>query len=64
MKVSQEIEVRTSDENRLIFRAILVDGDIMLCLKSAGHDVVVRYNDIPQMVRQSIKKQSELTKRK
>lgn len=43
------LEIRT-DDYRLICRARLIEGDILLTLKSVGKEVHVLYTDIPRLV--------------
>ena len=42
-------EVRT-DDNRLLCMARLIEGDILLILKSAGKEIHIPYTDIPRLV--------------
>ena len=45
----QHIEVRT-DDNRLFCMAKLIEGDILLTLRSAGKEIEILYTDIPRLV--------------
>ncbi len=45
----QHIEVRT-DDNRLFCKAKLIEGDILLTLRSAGKEIEILYTDIPRLV--------------
>lgn len=49
MVYANSLEIRT-DDNRLICMARLIEGDILLPLKSAGKEVHVPYTDIPRLV--------------
>ena len=49
MVYANSLEIRT-DDNRLICMARLIEGDILLTLKSAGKEVHVPYTDIPRLV--------------
>lgn len=55
----QGIEVRNKD-NRLLFMAELINGDIVLTLKSAGKEIKILYTDIPRLVSAAIKRESRL----
>ena len=54
MSEAQQLEVRT-DDNRLLCKARLIEGDILLILKSAGKEIEVSYTDIPRLVKMAIK---------
>jgi hypothetical protein len=43
------MEVRTKD-NRLFCRAKLIQGDILLIVKSAGKEIELPYTEIPRLV--------------
>lgn len=43
------LEIRT-DDNRLVCMAKLIEGDILLILKSAGKEILIPYTDIPRLV--------------
>ena len=45
----QHMEVRTKD-NRLFCRAKLIQGDILLIVKSAGKEIELPYTEIPRLV--------------
>lgn len=45
MVYANSLEIRT-DDNRLICRARLIEGDILLTLKSVGKEVHVLHTDI------------------
>lgn len=45
----QGVEVRNK-ENRLLFMAEPINGDIILTLKSAGKEIKILYTDIPKLV--------------
>lgn len=49
MSEPQNFEVRT-DDNRLFCMARLIEGDILLILKSAGKEIYIPYTDIPRLV--------------
>jgi hypothetical protein len=49
MSEPQHFEVRT-DDNRLFCMARLIEGDILLILKSAGKEIHIPYTDIPRLV--------------
>ena len=49
MVYAYSLEIRTVD-NRLICMARIIEGDILLTLKSAGKEVHVPYTDIPRLV--------------
>ena len=49
MSEPQNFEVRT-DDNRLFCMARLIEGDILLILKSAGREIHIPYTDIPRLV--------------
>jgi hypothetical protein len=49
LKDKNYIEVR-SDDNRLICKAKLIEGDILLILRTAGHLVEIPYTEIPRLV--------------
>ena len=49
MSEPQNFEVRT-DDNRLFCMARLIEGDILLILKSAGKEIYIPYTDIPTLV--------------
>ena len=49
MSEPQNFEVRT-DDNRLFCMAKLIEGDILLILKSAGKEIYIPYTDIPRLV--------------
>lgn len=55
----QGVEVRNKD-NRLLFMAKLINGDIVLTLKSAGKEIKILYTDIPRLVSAAIKQESRL----
>lgn len=55
----QGVEVRNKD-NRLLFMAELINGDIVLTLKSAGKEIKILYTDIPRLVSAAIKRESRL----
>ena len=48
-------EVRT-DDNLLICRARLIEGDILLTMKSAGKEIHVPYTDIPRLLAKARRK--------
>lgn len=48
-KKPQYFEVRT-DDNRLFCKAKLVEGDIILILRSAGKEMEIYYSDIPRLI--------------
>ena len=54
-------EVRT-DDNRLICMARLIEGDILLIIKSAGKEIYIPYTDIPRLVALAIKRKDGKTK--
>ena len=54
MSEAQQLEVRT-DDNRLLCKARLIEGDILLILKSAGKEIEVSYTDIPRLVKMARK---------
>ncbi len=54
-KTPQHFEVRT-DDNRLFCKAKLIEGDILLMLRSAGKDIEVLYSDIPRLILSAKKK--------
>lgn len=54
MSEAQQLEVRT-DDNRLFCKARLIEGDILLILKSAGKEIEVSYTDIPRLVKMARK---------
>ena len=45
----KHLEVRT-DDNRLFCMAKLIEGDILLKLRSAGKEIEILYTDIPRLV--------------
>ena len=49
MSEPKHFEVRT-DDNRLFCMARLIEGDILLILKSAGKEIHIPYTDIPRLV--------------
>ena len=49
MSEQKHFEVRT-DDNRLFCMARLIEGDILLILKSAGKEIHIPYTDIPRLV--------------
>ena len=49
MSEPKHFEVRT-DDNRLFCMARLIEGDILLILKSAGKEIYIPYTDIPRLV--------------
>ena len=49
MSEPQNFEVRT-DDKRLFCMARLIEGDILLILKSAGKEIYIPYTDIPRLV--------------
>ena len=55
----QGVEVRNK-ENRLLFMAEPINGDIILTLKSAGKEIKILYTDIPKFVSAAIKRKSRL----
>ena len=55
----QGVEVRNK-ENRLLFIAGPVNGDIILTLKSAEKEIKILYTDIPKLVSAAIKRESRL----
>ena len=48
-KKQQYLEVRTADD-RMLCKARVVEGDILLILKSAGKEMSVHYTEIPRLV--------------
>lgn len=55
----QGVEVRNK-ENRLLFKAEPIAGDIVLTLKSAGKEIKILYTDIPKLVSAAVKRKSRL----
>lgn len=53
----QGVEVRNK-ENRLLFIAGPINGDIILTLKSAEKDIKILYTDIPKLVSAAVKRKS------
>lgn len=49
LKKPQLLEVRTADD-RMLCKARVVEGDILLILKSAGKEMSVHYTEIPRLV--------------
>lgn len=43
------LEIRTED-NRLLCMAQLIEGDILLIMKSAGKEIYIPYTQIPRLV--------------
>lgn len=43
------LEIRTED-NRLLCMAQLIEGDILLIIKSAGREIQIPYTEIPRLV--------------
>lgn len=55
----QGVEVRNK-ENRLLFMAEPINGDIILTLKSAGKEIKILYTDIPKLVSAAVKRKKRL----
>lgn len=55
----QGVEVRNKD-NKLLFVAEPIHGDIILTLKSAGKEIKILYTDIPKLVSTAAKRKKRL----
>lgn len=55
----QGVEVRNK-EDRLLFMAEPINGDIILTLKSAGKEIKILYTDIPKLVSAAVKRKKRL----